>query len=125
MQTEFFPSRTLTLYLAKMFITRILGVLVMLVLILQMLDLLSESGKILAYPGNGEAELWTYISLRTPQLTISSCLPIVKSSPNSRRRFDCSRPPAHPIPISPALVGLAMAQLSRLTRRFGPLAQPS
>jgi len=68
MQTEFFPSRTLTLYLAKMFITRILGVLVMLVLILQMLDLLSESGKILAYPGNGEAELWTYISLRTPQL---------------------------------------------------------
>ncbi len=68
MQTEFFPSRTLTLYLAKMFITRILGVLVMLVLILQMLDLLSESGKILAHPGNGEAELWTYISLRTPQL---------------------------------------------------------
>lgn len=66
--TEFFPSRTLTLYLAKLFITRVLGVLFLLVLILQMLDLLSESGKILAYPGNGEPELWHYVSLRTPQL---------------------------------------------------------
>ena len=68
MQTEFFPSRTLTLYLAKLFVTRILGVLLMLVLVLQMLDLLSESGKILAYPGNGEAQLWTYVSMRVPQL---------------------------------------------------------
>ncbi len=68
MQFDFFPSKTLTLYLAKLFITRILAVLVMLVLILQMLDLLSESGKILGYPGNGEAQLWEYVSLRTPQL---------------------------------------------------------
>ncbi|HVR89757.1 MAG TPA: LPS export ABC transporter permease LptG [Novosphingobium sp.] len=68
MQLEFFPSRTLTLYLARLFIVRILGVLVMLVLVLQMLDLLSESGKILGHKGNGEAELWTYVTLRTPQL---------------------------------------------------------
>lgn len=68
MQTQFFPSRTLTLYIARLFITRILGVLLMLVIVLQMLDLLGESGKILAHPGNGEAELWTYISLRVPQL---------------------------------------------------------
>ena len=68
MQLEFFPSRTLTLYLVKLFATRIIGVLLMLVLVLQMLDLLSESGDILAYPGNGEAQLWTYVSLRTPQL---------------------------------------------------------
>jgi lipopolysaccharide export system permease protein len=68
MLLDFFPSRTLSLYLARLFITRILGVLFLLVLILQMLDLLSESGKILAYPGNGEAELWHYVSLRTPQL---------------------------------------------------------
>lgn len=68
MRLDFFPSRTLTLYLARLFITRILAVLVMLVLVLQMLDLLSESGKILAYPGNGEAQLWHYISLRVPQL---------------------------------------------------------
>jgi lipopolysaccharide export system permease protein len=68
MRLDFFPSRTLTLYLARLFITRILAVLVMLVLVLQMLDLLSESGKILGYPGNGESELWYYMSLRIPQL---------------------------------------------------------
>ncbi|MFA7584786.1 MAG: LPS export ABC transporter permease LptG [Novosphingobium sp.] len=68
MQLEFFPSRTLTLYLARLFVSRILAVLVMLVLVLQTLDLLGESGKILAYPGNGQAQLWTYVSLRLPQL---------------------------------------------------------
>jgi lipopolysaccharide export system permease protein len=65
---DFFPSRTLTWYLAKAFITRILAVLVMLVLVLMMLDLLSTTGDILAYPGNGEAELLRYVSLRVPQL---------------------------------------------------------
>ena len=38
------------------------------------LDLLGESGKILKVPGNGEAELWRYISLRVPVL-ISRFLP--------------------------------------------------
>ena len=65
---EFFPSKVLTLYLGRMFAVRIVAVLLMLVLILQMLDLLSESGKILAYKGNSEAQIWTYISLRAPQL---------------------------------------------------------
>ncbi|MGI8943370.1 MAG: LPS export ABC transporter permease LptG [Qipengyuania sp.] len=68
MQLDFFPSRTLTLYLAKMFVARIFAVLVMLVLVLMMLDLLSKSGEILAVPGNGQGELWTYVSLRIPQL---------------------------------------------------------
>jgi len=68
MRLEFFPSRTLTLYLARLFVIRILAVLVMLVLVLQTLDLLGESGKVLGYPGNGEAELWHYVSLRFPQL---------------------------------------------------------
>ncbi|MBN8499703.1 MAG: LPS export ABC transporter permease LptG [Sphingomonadales bacterium] len=68
MLSGIFPSPTLTWYLAKLFITRILGVLILLVLVLQMLDLLSESGDILAVPGNGEAQLWYYVSLRTPQL---------------------------------------------------------
>lgn len=68
MQLEFFPSRTLTVYLARLFITRILAVLVMLVLVLQLLDLLGESGDILAYPGNGQGELLTYVGLRAPQL---------------------------------------------------------
>src|SRR5690606_36310006 len=49
-------------------------VLLMLVLVLQMLDLLGESGKILAQRGNGEAQLWSYVSLRMPQL-ISRFLP--------------------------------------------------
>jgi len=68
MTLDFFPSRTLTLYLAKMFSLRILAVLVMLVLVLMMLDLLSTSGEILAVPGNTEAELWLYASLRVPLL---------------------------------------------------------
>ena len=68
MQFDFFPSRTLTVYLAKMFVLRILAVLVMLVLVLLMLDLLSTSGDILAVEGNGQAELLTYAGLRIPQL---------------------------------------------------------
>ena len=68
MQLDFFPSRTLTIYLAKMFVLRILAVLVMLVLVLMMLDLLSKSGDILAVPGNGQGELLTYAGLRIPQL---------------------------------------------------------
>ncbi len=68
MPTEFFPSRTISLYLSRLFIGRIISVLLMLVMVLQLLDLLSESGHILAHPGNGEAQIWTYVSLRAPQL---------------------------------------------------------
>jgi lipopolysaccharide export system permease protein len=68
MQLDFFPSRALTLYLAKLFVVRILAVLVMLVLVLLMLDLLTATGKILAVPGNGQSEIWTYATLRAPQL---------------------------------------------------------
>ena len=57
MLLDFFPSRTLTFYLARTFAARILAVLVMLVLVLMTLDLLSNSADILAHPGNGEAEL--------------------------------------------------------------------
>ncbi|MEE4205664.1 MAG: LPS export ABC transporter permease LptG [Erythrobacter sp.] len=74
MQLDFFPSRTLTLYLAKLFIVRILAVLVMLVLVLMALDLLGASGKILEVPGNGQGEVLKYVSLRVPQL-ISRFLP--------------------------------------------------
>ena len=68
MQLDFFPSRTLTLYLAKMFVVRILAVLVMLVLVLMALDLLGSTGDILAPEGNGQAEILKYASLRVPQL---------------------------------------------------------
>ncbi len=74
MQLDFFPSRTLTTYLAKMFIIRIAAVLVMLVLVLMALDLLSATGKILTPEGNGNAEIWRYVTLRVPQL-ISRFLP--------------------------------------------------
>lgn len=67
-ELEFFPSRTLTLYLARLFVTRNVAVLIMLVLVLMILDLLGESGDILEYPGNGEAQLLHYVSLRVPQL---------------------------------------------------------
>ena len=65
---DFLPSRQVALYLVRLFLTRSLAVLVMLVLVLMALDLLGESGKILAIPGNGEAELWRYVSLRVPLL---------------------------------------------------------
>lgn len=63
-----FPSKTIALYTARMFLVRTFAVLTMLILVLQTLDLLGESGNILAHPGNGQAELWTYVGLRLPQL---------------------------------------------------------
>ena len=74
MNLQFFPSRRIALYMAKIFVLRCLVVLAALVVILQTLDLLGESGKILAFPGNGDAELWRYVSLRLPQL-VSRFLP--------------------------------------------------
>ena len=65
---DFFPSRQLTIYLAKTFALRIVAVLAMLVLVLMMLDLLGQTGDILAAEGNGEPELLHYVSLRVPQL---------------------------------------------------------
>jgi lipopolysaccharide export system permease protein len=69
-----FPSSQLALYTVKLFLTRSIAVLIGLVLILMMLDLLGESGKILAVPGNGDPELWKYVSLRIPVL-ITTFLP--------------------------------------------------
>ena len=65
---HFFPSRRIAFYMARVFVVRSLAVLAGLVVILMTLDLLGESGKILAQPGNGDAELWRYVSLRIPQL---------------------------------------------------------
>jgi lipopolysaccharide export system permease protein len=65
---DFIPSRQLAWYLVKLFLTRSAAVLVLLVLVLMALDLLGESAKILRVEGNGEAELWRYVSLRVPLL---------------------------------------------------------
>jgi lipopolysaccharide export system permease protein len=72
---KFFPSRNLAFYMVRLFLTRSLAVLIALVLILMTLDLLGESGKILAIPGNGDTELWRYVGLRIP-LLVSRFLPV-------------------------------------------------
>jgi lipopolysaccharide export system permease protein len=71
---SFFPSRSLAFYMVRLFLTRSIAVLIALILILMTLDLLGESGKILAVPGNGDAQLWHYVALRLPIL-ISRFLP--------------------------------------------------
>ncbi len=58
----------MAVYVGKAFLLRSFAILLALVLILQTLDLLGESGKILAQPGNGEAEIWRYIGMRVPQI---------------------------------------------------------
>ena len=66
--TSFFPSPTVAKYMVRLFLTRTFGLLAALVLILQTLDLLGESGSILAHPGNTQAQVWTYVTLRAPQI---------------------------------------------------------
>jgi lipopolysaccharide export system permease protein len=71
---QLFPSRTVSLYMARMFLVRTFAVLAALVFVLQFLDLLSETGNIVAHPGNGTAEILHYVSLRLPEI-ISRFLP--------------------------------------------------
>ncbi|GAA3996141.1 LPS export ABC transporter permease LptG [Sphingomonas humi] len=65
---NFFPSWRLARYTVWLYVSRSLAVLLSLSIVLMMLNLLSESGKILAVPGNGEGELWSYVGYRYPQL---------------------------------------------------------
>ena len=74
MSYQLLPSRTIAVYTARLFLARVLAFLAALVVILQTLDLLGESGKILAGAGNGDAELLRYVMLRAPQL-IAQFLP--------------------------------------------------
>jgi lipopolysaccharide export system permease protein len=71
---KFFPSRKIAFYMVRLFLTRSLAVLFALVLVLLTLDLLGEAGDILSVPGNGDAQLWHYMSLRLP-LLVSRFLP--------------------------------------------------
>ena len=68
MNVSFFASRAITLYMARMFLVRFAAVLFGLVLVLLSLDLLGETDKILAYAGNGDAEILRYVSFRAPQI---------------------------------------------------------
>ncbi len=63
-----FPSPTIARYTARLLLTRSAAFLAGLVVILMTLDLLGESGKILAVHGNTDADLWHYVGLRVPQL---------------------------------------------------------
>jgi lipopolysaccharide export system permease protein len=65
---QFFPSRQITLYMGRLFLVRTFAVLAMLVLILQTLDLLGESGKILAVAGNSQGDVLAYVGMRAPQI---------------------------------------------------------
>jgi lipopolysaccharide export system permease protein len=65
---QFFPSRQITLYMGRLFLVRTFAVLAMLVLILQTLDLLGESGKILAVEGNKQSDVIAYVGMRAPQI---------------------------------------------------------
>ena len=66
--TGWFPSRTVATYIARLFLVRVFAILAGMVLVLTMLAVLSESGKILGHAGNGEAQVWRYVSLRAPQV---------------------------------------------------------
>lgn len=65
---SFFPSRTMALYVGRLFLVRSFAILFALVLILQTLDLLGESGKILAVAGNSDSDVWRYVGMRVPQI---------------------------------------------------------
>ncbi|AUW59898.1 LPS export ABC transporter permease LptG [Sphingobium sp. SCG-1] len=68
MMLQFFPSKRVALYMGRLFLVRTIAVLALLVVVLQTLDLLGESSDVLAYPGNGDAQLWHYVMLRAPQI---------------------------------------------------------
>src|SRR3546814_4762753 len=67
-QLHFFSSRTMALYVGRLFIVRSFSILFALVRILQTLDLLGESGKILEVAGNSDSDVWRYVGMRLPQI---------------------------------------------------------
>ncbi|WP_428630695.1 LPS export ABC transporter permease LptG [Sphingopyxis sp.] len=73
-QLHFFPSRTMAMYVGRLFLIRSFSILFALVLILQTLDLLGESGKILGVAGNSDSDVWRYVGMRLPQI-IETFLP--------------------------------------------------
>lgn len=122
MLRRLFPSPTLARYTARMFLIRTLAFLTGLVLILMTLDLLGESGRILAVPGNGEAELWKYVSLRMPQIIalflpfsvlLAALLTFMTLNQNSEITiFKASGISAHQILAPLMLAGLLVAVLN-------------
>jgi lipopolysaccharide export system permease protein len=71
---KLFPSRQLAFYMVRLFVTRTLAVLLALAVVLMMLSLLGEAGKILAVPGNTDSDVWRFVGYRLP-LLVSFLLP--------------------------------------------------
>ena len=65
---QFFPSPVVAIYMARLFAIRTFAIMAAMVLVLQALDLLGQTGDILAFPGNGDAQVWRYVGLRAPQI---------------------------------------------------------
>jgi len=63
-----FNPGSMDFYLAKLFVSRYIMILIGLVATLQMLDILSESDSILAGDGATYQDLWRYVTLRVPTL---------------------------------------------------------
>ncbi|MGQ5701294.1 LPS export ABC transporter permease LptG [Sandaracinobacteroides sp. A072] len=122
MLSRLFPAPTLARYTARMFITRTFAFLAGLALILMTLDLLGESGRILAVPGNGEAELWKYVSIRMPQIIalflpfsvlLATLLTFMTLNQNSEITiFKAAGISAHQILAPLVLAGLVIAALN-------------
>ena len=70
----FLPSKTLAIYIAKMYVTRFVAFLISLVATLQLLDLMAVTDSLMAPEGATGAQTWKYLSLRLPQL-ISQFVP--------------------------------------------------
>lgn len=63
-----FPSRTIARYMVRMHISRFLGILLGLTVVLQMLDLLATADDVMAADGATWVSIVSYVSLRAPQL---------------------------------------------------------
>ena len=66
----------MALYVGRLFLVRSFSILFALVLILQTLDLLGESGKILGVAGNSDSDVWRYVGMRLPQI-VETFLPFL------------------------------------------------
>ncbi|WND01903.1 LPS export ABC transporter permease LptG [Temperatibacter marinus] len=68
MRRALLPSKTLTVYVIKMYIGRFLGILIGLCTVLQMLDLLAQADDIMAAEGADFSSIVSYLMMRYPQL---------------------------------------------------------
>ncbi|SEN32502.1 lipopolysaccharide export system permease protein [Sphingomonas gellani] len=124
MLSAIFPSRTVALYMVRLFLVRTFGIVAGLVLVLLTLNLLSESGKILAVPGNGQDQIWTYVSLRGAELIafavpysvlLGTILTLMQMNQNSEIiALKSSGLSAHQVlaPLLLASVGVALASFA-------------